>query len=59
MALKNLPVDHHRHFWLHHKIDPKIQLVGGLEGTAKAGKREVVWVMMDGGRQNKYPTDPH
>jgi hypothetical protein len=23
MALKNLPVDHHRQFWLDHKIDPK------------------------------------
>jgi len=60
MALKNLPVDHHRQFWLHHKIDPKKQLGGGgVEVTAKPGKREVVvWVMMDGGRQNKYPTDP-
>jgi hypothetical protein len=54
-------VDHHRQFWLHHKIDPKKQLGG--EVTAKEGrkerKREVMWVTMDGGRQNKYPTDPH
>jgi hypothetical protein len=51
MALKNLPLDHHRQFCLYHKIDPKKQLGG--EVTAKEGKREVMWVTMDGGPQNK------
>jgi hypothetical protein len=52
MALKNLPLDHHRQFWLHHKIDPKKTIGRGSHGEGrKEGKREVMWVTMDGGRQ--------